>query len=142
MRATVLVNSHPLLNYRATAVSVRRRRKIANLAPRVRHPFIALLNGKPILRVAWGRRLRDGDELRFYIIPQGGGGGGGSETIFDSFFGFDSGGADSGERQGASKRMNLTISFEEAVSGVEKEASLNNFACCNSCNGTGATNPS
>jgi molecular chaperone DnaJ len=70
------------------------------------------------------------------------GGGGGSETIFDSFFGFDSGAADSGERQGASKRMNLTISFEEAVSGVEKEASLNNFTCCNSCNGTGASNPS
>ena len=70
------------------------------------------------------------------------GGGGGSETIFDSFFGFDSGSQDSSERQGASKRMNLTLSFEEAMAGVEKEASLNNFASCDTCNGSGAASAS
>ncbi|MCX6988362.1 MAG: molecular chaperone DnaJ [Chlamydiae bacterium] len=68
----------------------------------------------------------------------GGGGGGGNETIFDSFFGFDSGSASSGERQGASKRMNLNLSFEEAMAGVEKEASLTNYVTCEPCNGSGA----
>ncbi|NDD57964.1 MAG: molecular chaperone DnaJ [Chlamydiae bacterium] len=69
------------------------------------------------------------------------GGGGGSETIFDSFFGFDSASA-SAERQGASKKMNLTLSFEEAMSGTEKEASLTNFVSCETCNGLGAASSS
>jgi len=67
-----------------------------------------------------------------------GGGGGGSDTIFESFFGFDSDSANSSERQGASKRMNLSLSFEEAMTGVEKEAFLNNLADCETCNGSGA----
>ena len=68
----------------------------------------------------------------------GGGGGGGGESIFDSFFGFESDGADAGVRQGSSKKMNLSISFEEAMKGVEKEVSLNNYATCTTCDGSGA----
>ena len=60
----------------------------------------------------------------------GGGGGGGGETIFDSFFGFDSAVGGSAEQQGASKRMNLSLSFEEAMAGVEKEASITNYVGC------------
>lgn len=71
-----------------------------------------------------------------------GGGGRGSETIFESFFGFDSDAADMSERQGASKRMNLTLTFEEAMTGVEKEASINNYATCETCDGSGAASPS
>lgn len=74
-----------------------------------------------------------------------GGGGGGQESIFDSFFGggggFD-GGSSSGYRQGSSKKMNLNLSFEEAIRGVEKEVSLNNYAHCNSCDGSGAATAS
>ena len=69
----------------------------------------------------------------------GGGGGGGQETIFDSFFGFDSRSSESAEQQGASKRMNLSLTFEEAMTGVEKEASLSNLAKCQTCHGSGAT---
>jgi len=79
------------------------------------------------------------EALRTFMGAFGGGGGG--ETIFDSFFGFDSGSASS-DRQGASKRMNLTLSFEEAMSGVEKEASITNYASCDPCNGTGAASSS
>ena len=68
----------------------------------------------------------------------GGGGGGGGESIFDSFFGFDQQGSDDSGREGASKKMNLSISFEEAMSGVEKEVVLNNFAICSKCDGSGA----
>ncbi len=57
----------------------------------------------------------------------GGGGGGGQESIFNSFFGFDSGGPEhDAPRQGASKRMNLTLTLEDALRGVEKEESLSN----------------
>jgi molecular chaperone DnaJ len=38
--------------------------------------------------------------------------------------------------------MNLSISFEEAMKGVEKEASLNNYVSCTTCDGSGAAHPS
>lgn len=67
---------------------------------------------------------------------------GGGESIFDSFFG---GGADLGgggraaQRQGASKRVNLTVSFEEAAKGVDKELAVSNYVTCSTCSGRGAT---
>jgi molecular chaperone DnaJ len=66
-----------------------------------------------------------------------GGGGGGSGGIFDSFFGFENETAD-GSRQGASKKMSLTIPFEEAVKGAEKEIVLTNYVTCEKCDGSGA----
>lgn len=77
------------------------------------------------------------EALRTFMNAFGGGGGGGGESIFDSFFGFDSE-AEGGARQGSSKKMNLTISFEEAMRGVEKEAVLNNYIACEKCDGLGA----
>lgn len=54
-------------------------------------------------------------------------------------FGHDFGGSmRSQHRQGASKRMNLTISFEEAAKGVDKELAITNYITCKSCNGKGA----
>ncbi len=72
----------------------------------------------------------------------GGGGGGarGGDSIFESFFGADPE-SDEGGRQGSSKKMNLSILFEEAIKGVEKEVILNNFATCSKCNGSGAASP-
>jgi molecular chaperone DnaJ len=78
------------------------------------------------------------DALRTFMGAFGGGGGGGGDSIFDSFFGFDSEGADAGMRQGSSKKMNLSISFEEAMKGVEKEVVLSNYATCSQCDGSGA----
>ncbi len=70
-------------------------------------------------------------------------GGSSSESIFDSFFGFGGdfsgeGGGPAGRRQGASKRVNITISFEEAAKGVDKELSITNYVTCNVCRGKGA----
>jgi molecular chaperone DnaJ len=70
-----------------------------------------------------------------------GGGGGGSESIFESFFGFD-GESEPAARQGTSKKMNLPITFEEAVRGVEKEVSLTNYVGCSKCDGSGAASAS
>lgn len=64
------------------------------------------------------------------------------ESIFDSFFGFDTNAKNSGTRQGASKKMNLTISFEESIRGVEKEVSISNYESCSACHGSGAASPS
>lgn len=69
--------------------------------------------------------------------------GGGGETIFDFFGGGggDFGGRESrrGARQGASKRVNINISFEEAAKGVDKELAITNYVSCNICNGRGTS---
>lgn len=70
----------------------------------------------------------------------GGFGGGGGGSIFDSLF--ETEGGPGGAQQGASKKFNLTISFEEAMKGCEKEIALQNFVECRSCHGSGAANPS
>lgn len=80
------------------------------------------------------------EALRTFMGAFGGGRSG--ESIFDSFFGFENEGGDSGARQGASKKMSLTISFEDAVKGIEKEVVLNNYLNCDTCNGSGAASPS
>lgn len=69
--------------------------------------------------------------------------GGGGESIFDAFFGGGEFGAEgmggrAQRRQGASKRVNITISFEEAAKGVDKELAITNLAPCNECHGRGA----
>lgn len=78
------------------------------------------------------------EALRTFMGAFGGSGGGGGGGIFDSLFGFEGEGTESGVRQGASKKMNLTISFEEAVRGVEKEAAISNYQTCSKCDGSGA----
>ncbi|MBS0630211.1 MAG: molecular chaperone DnaJ [Verrucomicrobia bacterium] len=82
------------------------------------------------------------EALRTFMGAFGGGGGGGQESIFDSFFGFDADPSTAGIRQGASKKMNLTISFEEAIRGTEKEAAITNYINCPTCDGLGAASPS
>lgn len=66
-----------------------------------------------------------------------GGGGGGGGSIFDSFFG---GGrqARRGPRKGASLRLELPLTLEEAVKGAEKTIDLTRREHCDSCGGTGA----
>lgn len=73
------------------------------------------------------------EALRTFMNAFGGGGG---ESIFESFFG--GGGGEAGGRQGASKKVGITISFEEAAKGVEKEIAIQNFFPCDECHGSGA----
>ena len=70
------------------------------------------------------------------------GGSGGGDSIFESFFG---GGMDGSEnssyaRKGASKKISITLTFEEAAKGLEKEVLLTTDQTCNKCHGTGAKN--
>jgi molecular chaperone DnaJ len=81
------------------------------------------------------------EALRTFMGAFGGGGGGG-DSIFDSLFGFEQGGGQQTNTQGASKKMSLNISFEEAIKGVEKEAAINNFTSCQKCRGSGAASAS
>ena len=60
---------------------VRRPLRVRRMAPAGSAPCIALLNGRPILRSEWRRRLRPGDQLVFCILPRGGGGQGGSNPL-------------------------------------------------------------
>jgi molecular chaperone DnaJ len=67
--------------------------------------------------------------------------------LFGSFFGGGGGfgGFGGGQRQanpnapkrGASLRASMTISFQEAMSGCEKEINLNRTESCDTCHGTG-----
>jgi len=77
------------------------------------------------------------EALRTFMGAFGGMGGG--ETIFESYFG---GGGFSGaqpemRRQGASKRVNITVSFEEAAKGADKELAITNYVTCKTCSGKG-----
>lgn len=71
-------------------------------------------------------------------------GGMGGDTVFESFFGGMGGGMGRGRAQGAmrqpgaSKRVNIELSFEEAAKGVEKELAITNLEACQTCHGTGA----
>jgi molecular chaperone DnaJ len=79
----------------------------------------------------------------------GGGGYGGYDMgdidlgdLFGSFFGGGFGGGQraanpDAPKRGASLRVGLTITFQEAMTGCEKEISLNRTESCTSCRGTG-----
>lgn len=78
------------------------------------------------------------EALRTFMGAFGGGGGGG-DSIFDTFFGGGRGGGGaSSARQGASKRVSMTVTFEEAAKGVDKELAVTNYVACEDCHGTGA----
>lgn len=72
----------------------------------------------------------------------GGFGGGGGSSIFDSIFdmfgGGRSGGARGGEPMGEDINVNVTLTFEEAAFGVQKEISITRHEPCEACKGTGA----
>lgn len=61
---------------------------------------------------------------------------GGFGDIFDAFFG--NGGRRRGPQRGADIRATLTIDFEDAVFGAEKEIELQRTEVCSECRGTGA----
>lgn len=83
------------------------------------------------------------EALRTFMGAFGGGGGPGGGSIFDSFFGFEGGGPHGGFAQaGASKKIHLNITFEEASTGVSKEAVVTSNVACSKCNGSGAASPS
>lgn len=71
----------------------------------------------------------------------GAGGFGGFEEIFEEFFG-NIGGMRSnrrrGPRPGSDRRVDVTISFEESIFGVEKEVEFERLENCETCAGTGA----
>ncbi|WP_431029741.1 molecular chaperone DnaJ [Lysinibacillus sp. LZ02] len=68
-----------------------------------------------------------------------GGGFGGFEDIFSSFFGGGGRRQDpNAPRKGDDLQFRMTISFEEAVFGQEKEVEIPKEENCETCNGTGA----
>ncbi len=79
------------------------------------------------------------DALRTFMGAFGGGGG--ADSIFDSFFG---GGQSNQQyaRQGASKKAQVTIKFEEAATGVDKELAITTYSTCETCDGRGAKSSS
>lgn len=72
----------------------------------------------------------------------GGQGFGGFDDIISSFFGGGFGGSsgrtNNGPVQGEDQRYSITLTFEEAAFGVEKEFNINREEQCEVCAGTGA----
>jgi len=61
--------------------------------------------------------------------------------IFEEFFGFGMGGSSrrrNAPRRGVDLTTSVTISFEEAVFGIEKEIEITRDEVCNTCKGSGA----
>ncbi len=82
------------------------------------------------------------DALRTFMGAFDGGGSGG-DSIFDSLFGFGGGGSSQSYRsKGASKKVSMTLSFEEAAKGLEKEVLISKYDNCKKCEGSGASSPS
>ncbi len=67
----------------------------------------------------------------------GGPGFAGFGDIFESFFG-GTAGSRTGPQQGDSIRVRLTLTFEEAAFGVDREISIKRTEHCSACSGTGA----
>ncbi len=71
---------------------------------------------------------------------------GGFADLFETFFSGFGGGMGGqaagarrrGPRQGDDLRLDLTISFQEAVFGAEKEVQIRHLETCGTCNGSGA----
>ena len=65
---------------------------------------------------------------------------GGFADIFEEFFGGGMGGKRQrrGPRRGADLRYDLSITFEEAVFGIEKDVEITRAEICHACNGSGA----
>ncbi|CAA7599380.1 DnaJ domain protein [Acididesulfobacillus acetoxydans] len=75
----------------------------------------------------------------------GGGFEGGFGDIFDMFFGGGGGGRHAGPQRGADLRYDMSLTFEEAAFGVEKEIQIPRLETCPDCQGSGAaagTHPS
>lgn len=88
---------------------------------------------------AGGRGFSSMDEaLRTFMGAFGGMGG---DSIFESFFGGGMNGEARMHRQGASKRVNITVSFKEAAQGTDKELVISNYVSCKACAGKGSANP-
>jgi molecular chaperone DnaJ len=69
----------------------------------------------------------------------GGAGFGGINDIFDMFFGATAAGRGrTGPRRGADLRLDLRLTFEEAVFGVERELTIPRAEACKACQGSGA----
>ncbi len=104
--------------------------------------------------------LSDSEKRRQYdqfghAAFDGGGGGGGFDfsgmdmsdifgDIFGDFFGGGRRSADHGPRKGANLRASVRITFEESITGLEKELEIVLKDECGTCHGTGAkpgTNP-
>ena len=83
------------------------------------------------------------DALRTFMGAFGGDFGGGGGGFFEGLFGglgeaFGMRGGSEGARQGASKKVHITLSFEEAARGVEKELLVSGYKSCDTCSGSGA----
>ena len=67
---------------------------------------------------------------------------GGFEEIFEEFFnnfgGRTAGGRRRGPKPGADRRVNVGITFEEAVFGTEREIEFDRLETCETCGGNGA----
>lgn len=93
----------------------------------------------PQKKAAYDNPSPFGDGGGFEYGGFGGFGGGGG--IFDSIFDMFGGGGRAGrhhEEIGEDITMNVSLSFEEACFGVQKEISFTRKEPCPSCNGTGA----
>jgi len=66
-------------------------------------------------------------------------GGMGTDSIFENFFGGGEYGRGRASQKGASKRVNISLTFEEAAKGADKELAVTNLVKCPTCHGKRTT---
>ncbi len=70
--------------------------------------------------------------------PFGGFGDSPFNSIFETFFGRGFGGREQGPQRGSDMRYHLTLTFEEAIFGCEKDIEYTRLENCTVCSGSGA----
>ena len=64
--------------------------------------------------------------------------GGGFGDIFEAFFGGGGGGKSNRPQKGNDLRVDIQVTFEEAVAGIKKEITVERYEKCDTCEGSGA----
>ena len=76
MQASLVICKNVFKHQAYQVTAIRRRRRIATLAPDTQKPFICIYNGQPLLRKYWKiTTVKDTDVVVFIVCPPQGGGG-------------------------------------------------------------------
>ena len=92
----------------------------------------------PAKREQYNQFGHDGPSMGGFEGFGGFGGFGGFEDIISSMFGGATRKSQTRSNRGADLRTTVTITFEEAAFGVEKELTINKYETCSACSGLGA----
>lgn len=68
---TLVIAANPFDPHERSTARIPKNRRIKAMCPKSEFPVICILNGRPLLRAGWNRRVKHGDVVQFVAIPRG-----------------------------------------------------------------------